>query len=80
MRRKYTFEEELEGLIYQSFDGSPPGPRLAESLRLAARTACMRHGLGRARIVVKRVGRGMVVEIHPPPDAPRVQKIVVNVG
>ena len=64
----------------QSFDGSPVGPRLAESLRLAARTACVRHGLGGARIVVKRSGNGMVVEIIPPPGAPRVQRIQVNVG
>lgn len=80
MPRRYTFEEELEGLILQAFDGSPVGPRLAESLRLAARTACMRHGLGGAQIRVSRSGNGMVVEIIPPPSAPRVQRISVTVG
>jgi hypothetical protein len=80
MRRTYSFEEELEGLIHMAMDGSPVGPRLAESLRLAARTACMKHGLGRAQIRILRAGNGMVVEIIPPPGAPRVQTIRVNVG
>ena len=79
MRRKYTFEEELEGLIYQAFDGSPVGPRLAESLRLAARTACVRHGMANARIIISRAGKGMSVEVIPPPNSPRVERIQLSI-
>lgn len=80
MRRKMTFEEELEGRVLSAFDGSPMSRGGAERIRLAARTACVNHGLHDARVVVRQQGNGYVLEVIPPPRAPRVQRIVVNVG
>lgn len=81
MRRgRPTFAEELEARLIDAFDGSPVGPALAGRLKLAARTACVNHGLHDARILVRAEGNGMVVEVIPPPSRPTVQRVVLGLG
>jgi hypothetical protein len=80
MAPRFTFEDELRSRVEGAFDFSPPGPALAEKLRLAARTACVNHGMMDAKVVVKIAGRSMIVEVIPPPRAPHVSKVVLEIG
>jgi len=75
-----SFEDELRARVEGAFDFSPPGPALAEKLRLAARTACVNHGMMDAKVVIRQVGRAMVLEVIPPPRLPTVQRVVLDIG
>ncbi len=58
----------------------PMGPLLEGKIRLVARAVLLRHGMKRARIDVRRIGRGLKVDIQLPPRGPTVDRIVLTLG
>ena len=68
-------QDAVEGLIYSA------DPRSIESsARLAIATVLHRHGLGRSKITVRRVGPELSVDVQFPPGIPEILRVRVNTG
>ena len=66
-------QDAVEGLIYSA------DPRSIESsARLAIATVLHRHGLGRSKVSVRRIGPELAVDVQFPPGIPEVMQIRLN--
>jgi hypothetical protein len=72
--------EELEGALMDCMDGGAWGPALSGRLKTVARSILLRHGLGKARVLVGMGPTGVEVHVQLPPGRARVQKLVVSLG
>ena len=75
-----TLEDELKYKLEDTIAGQNHGPQLAGRLTTAARGVLFRHGLGAARVSVRRIGSGMEVMVQLPPNQPRVRQLVIRLG
>ena len=75
-----SLEDQLQLALENAIAGENHGPLLAGRLTTAARGVQFRHGLGSARVSVRRVGSGMEVAIQLPPNQPRVRQLVIRLG
>lgn len=68
-------QDAVEGLIYSA------DPRSIESsARLAIATVLHRHGLGRSKVNVRRIGPELAVDVQFPPGIPEILRVRVNTG
>ncbi len=75
-----VLEEELRAAVAVAAMGQPLDGTLERDLGMAARGVLERHGLGGARVEVRREGRGLLIDVIPPPSAPQVRRISLRLG
>lgn len=66
-------QDAVEGLVY-----SADPRRIESSARLAIATILHRHGLGRSKVHVRRVGAKLAVDVQFPPGIPQVMQVRIN--
>ncbi len=70
-----SLEAQLENALMDAMQGDPWSPLLAGRLQREARAVLMRHGLGKARVVVGYQGGTVHVDIALPAGPQRVRQL-----
>lgn len=75
-----NLEDELRAAIAAVALGQPVNAALERDVGMAARSVLARHGLGGAQVSVRREGRTLAIDVIPPPEPPRIQRISLRMG
>lgn len=73
-------ETDLENALMDTMMGDPWGPSLKGRLQREAKTVLMRHGMGRARVLVSHHAGTVQVRILLPPGPQRVRELRISLG